>query len=306
MPRPGHSRFAKLATLFGLLCAVGVMTTLVSYSVTLYRLFCQVTGAYGTTQRVTADNVSQSSRIVTVSFDTNVAPGMNWRFQPVQRQVHVHLGQETLVFFRAENLTDHEMVGHATFNITPLKAGPYFKKIECFCFTEERLAPHQSAEMPVDFYVDPRLATDPNTSEVGYLTLSYTFFESLRPKGAEDLTRFENRPPNAEAGRKLFATSCADCHDIDRNKVGPMLQGVVGRPAGTAPGYPYTPALANAHLVWDAATLDRWLASPQKMLPGVAMPYYLPDELSRQDIIAYLKTLSPSQTQAQTQTQTGG
>jgi cytochrome c oxidase assembly protein subunit 11 len=286
-----HSRYGKYITLFGLLCAIGVMTTLVSYSVTLYRLFCQVTGAYGTTQRTSADRVQETSRMVTVSFDTNVAPGMNWRFEPVQRQVRVHLGQDTLVFFRAENLTDHEMVGHATFNITPLKVGQYFKKIECFCFTEERLGPHQSVEMPVDFYVDPRIATNPNTAEVGYLTLSYTFFESLRPKGAEDLARFENRPSDATAGQKLFATSCADCHELDRNKVGPMLDDVVGRVSGTVAGYPYTPALANSHIVWDGTTLDRWLAGPSDMLPGSAMPFRLPDELSRKDVIAYLQTL---------------
>ncbi len=291
MPRPDHSRRAKLVTVFGLLCAVGVMTTLVSYSVTLYRLFCQTTGAYGTTQRATADRVGESSRMVTVAFDTNVAPGMDWKFEPVQRRVQVHLGQDTLVFFRAENLTDREMIGHATFNITPLKAGTYFKKIECFCFTEERLGPHQSVEMPVDFYVDPRLGTDPNTAEVGYLTLSYTFFESLRPKGAQDLARFENRPADAEAGRKLFATSCAECHDLDRDKVGPRLEGVVGREAGTTPGYPYSPALSAAHFVWDAATLNRWLAGPQEMLPGSTMPFHLPDEISRRDIIAYLETL---------------
>lgn len=284
-------RCGKYVTLFGLLCAVGGMVTLVSYSVTLYRLFCQVTGAYGTTQRIAADRVQESNKVVAVSFDTNVAPGMNWRFEPVQRQVRVHPGQDTLVFFRAENLTDHEMVGHATFNITPLKVGAYFKKIECFCFTEERLGPHQSVEMPVDFYVDPRMATDPNTAEVGYLTLSYTFFESLRPKGAEDLARFEQRPPDAAAGRKLFATSCADCHEMDRNKVGPMLDGVVGRVSGTAPGYPYTAALTKAHIVWDAATLDRWLAGPSEMVPGAAMPFHLPDELSRRDVIAYLETL---------------
>jgi cytochrome c oxidase assembly protein subunit 11 len=267
------------------------MITLVSYSVTLYRLFCQVTGAYGTTQRAAADRVQESSKVVTVAFDTNVAPGMNWRFEPVQRQVRTRLGQDTLVFFRAENLTDHEIVGHATFNITPLKVGEYFKKIECFCFTEERLGPHQSVEMPVDFFVDPRMATDPNTAEVGYLTLSYTFFESLRPKGAENLARFENRPPDPQAGRRLFATSCADCHELDRNKVGPMLDDVVGRVSGTVAGYPYTAALANTRIIWNAATLDRWLAGPSEMVPGVAMPFRLPDELRRKDVIAYLETL---------------
>jgi cytochrome c oxidase assembly protein subunit 11 len=266
MSLPRHSRRARTGTVLGLLAAISVMTTLVAFSVPLYRLFCAATGAYGTTQRATADTAIPSEKIVTVAFDTNVAPGLPWRFQPVQHQVRVHLGQDTLVFFRAENLSDREIVGHATFNITPLKAGAYFKKIECFCFTEERLAPHQSVEMPVDFYVDPRLATDPNTREVGYLTLSYTFFESLRPKGAQDLARFDNRPPDPDAGRKIFATSCATCHDLNANKVGPMLSGVFGRPAGSVGGYPYTPALAQSGLVWNTASLDkarsRWCPAP--------------------------------------------
>lgn len=292
MSPPGHYSRGKIVTLLGVFCALAVMTTLVSYSVTLYRLFCQATGAYGTTQRASSDTATQSARIVTVAFDTNVAPNMPWKFEPVQHSVRVHLGQDTLVFFRAENLSDREIVGHATFNITPLKAGAYFKKIQCFCFTEERLGPHQSVEMPVDFYVDPRLATDANTREVGYLTLSYTFFESMRPKGAEDLARFDNRPPDPEAGRKIFATTCAECHSLDSNKVGPMLGGVFGRPAASVSGYPYTPALAHSGLVWNTATLETWLSGPQKMVPGVAMPFSLPDRLSRQDVIAYLRSVS--------------
>ena len=298
MPPPDHSRRAKIVTLVGLLCAVGVMTTLVSYSVTLYRLFCAATGAYGTTQRATADNTTESARMVTVAFDTNVAPGMPWKFEPVQRQVRVHLGQDTLVFFRAENTSDREIVGHATFNITPLKIGSYFKKIQCFCFTEERLGPHQSVEMPVDFYVDPRMATDPNAREVGYLTLSYTFFESLRPKGAEDLARFENRPPDPVAGQKIFETTCAECHNLDSNKVGPMLSGVFGRPAGAVTSYPYTPALAHSGLIWNTATLETWLSGPQKMVPGVAMPFSVSDKLSRQDVIAYFQSLLPEKPRA--------
>ncbi len=282
---------SKFVTLAGLLLAVGVMTTLVSYSVTLYRLFCQATGALGTTQRVAADSATELPRIVTVSFDTNVAPGMPWRFAPVQRQVRVHLGQETLVFFRAENLSDHDIVGHATFNVTPAKIGTYFKKVQCFCFTEERLGAHQSVEMPVDFFVDPRMAADADAADVSDITLSYTFFPSLRPKGAEDLARFEARPPDAEAGRKLFATVCAECHSLEGSKVGPPLEGVVGRAAGSVPGYPYSTALGHARLVWSAATLDKWLAGPDAFIPGALMPYRLPDALRRQDIIAYLQTL---------------
>lgn len=295
------SRSGKFFTLLGLLAAVAVMTTLVSYSVTLYRLFCQATGALGTTQRVAADTAAESARTVTVSFDTNVAPGLRWRFAPVQRQVQVHLGQEALVFFRAENLSDRDIVGHATFNVTPAKVGLYFKKIQCFCFTEEKLGAGQSVEMPVDFFVDPRMAKDPNAADVQNITLSYTFFESLRPKGASDLARFDNRPPDPQAGAKLFAINCGACHELDRAKVGPALDGVIGRQAGSEPGYPYSAALAHAGFTWDQARLDRWLTNPQAFVPGALMPFRLADSTERRDVIAYLETLKPTAKAAENQ-----
>jgi cytochrome c oxidase assembly protein subunit 11 len=287
------SRRRKLATLAGLCLAVGVMTTLVSYSVTLYRLFCQVTGSGGYTQRAASDTATQSPRIVTVSFNTDVAPGMPWRFEPVQHSVRVHLGEEALVFFSAENLSDKPLVGHATFNVTPEKIGIYFKKIQCFCFTEERLDAHAKVEMPVDFYVDPRLASDASTTDVNEITLSYTFFLSRQPQGATDLARFDNAAPDPAAGEKLFATVCSACHTLDRNKVGPPLDGVVGREAGSVAGYPYSAALGHAGIVWTAANLDKWLADPRRFIPGVTMPFSIPDTVRRRDIIAYLETLKP-------------
>jgi cytochrome c oxidase assembly protein subunit 11 len=293
-------RFHKLVTVAGLCIAIGVMTTGVSYSVTLYRLFCQATGAFGTTERAASDDSTQSARTVTVSFNTDVAPGMPWRFVPVQRSVTVHLGEEALVFFEAENLSDHPIVGHATFNVTPEKIGLYFKKIQCFCFTEERLGPHQKVEMPVDFFVDPRMQTDAGADDVRDIALSYTFFESRAPEGAQDLARFENRPPDPVAGRTLFATVCSACHAVDQNKVGPMLDGVVGRQAGSVPGYPYSAALAQAGITWDADSLDKWLAGPQHFIPGAQMPFSLPDAVRRRDVIAYLATLKPARATGQT------
>ncbi|HVC61530.1 MAG TPA: cytochrome c oxidase assembly protein [Acetobacteraceae bacterium] len=292
-------RFRKFLTVFGLCVAVGVMTTAVSYSVTLYRLFCQVTGSGGYTQRASSDTATQSASTVTVSFNTNVAPGMPWRFVPVQRSVTVHLGEQALVFFEAENLSDQTIVGHATFNVTPGRVGLYFKKIECFCFTEERLGPHQKVEMPVDFFVDPRMATDPDAASVHYITLSYTFFESLQPKGARNLARFENRPPDPAAGRILFATICSACHTQDHNKIGPLLAGVVGRRAGSVPGYPYSAALARSDITWTAATLNQWLAGPQHFIPGAEMPFSLPDAVRRRDVIAYLETLKAARATGQ-------
>ena len=284
-------KFRKFGVLFGILLVIGVMTTLVSYSVTLYRLFCQVTGAGGKTQRVAADTARPSAHTVTVFFNTNVAPGLPWRFVPVQRKVTVHLGAETPVFFEAENRSDHDIVGHATFNVTPTKAAIYFKKIQCFCFTEERLGAHRTAEMPVEFYVDPKLASDPETEDVDQITLSYTFFRSLRPNGAEELSRFTNAAPDAEAGAKLFGVECSSCHALDRAKLGPPLAGVVGRRAGSVGGYPYSQALVRSGIVWTDQNLDKWLAGPQAAVPGALMPISVPDAASRRDIIAYLRAI---------------
>jgi len=285
--RASGRQTGKLATLGGLLLAIGVMTTLVSYSVTLYRLFCSVTGAGGTTQRVAADTAKVSARTVTVFFDTDVAPGLPWRFVPVQRQTVVHLGEEVPVFFEAENTSDRDIVGHATFNVTPDKAGIYFKKIECFCFTEERLAAHQKVEMPVEFFVDPAIADNPSTRDVEQITLSYTFFESKRGDGAQDLARFDAAPDPA-LGEKLFASQCSGCHEMARAKIGPPLGGVIGRPAGSVAGYPYSPALAQSGITWSTGTLDKWLAAPQADVPGSLMPMAVSDAAVRRDIIAYL------------------
>jgi cytochrome c oxidase assembly protein subunit 11 len=279
----------KFGTLLGIALVLGVMTTLVSYSVTLYRLFCAVTGAGGTVQRVNADTASRSTRTVTVFFDTDVAPGLPWRFVPVQRKVTVHLGQSTPVFFEAENRSDQDIVGHATFNVTPVKAAIYFKKIQCFCFTEERLSAHHKVEMPVVFYVDPKLGTDTGTSDVDQITLSYTFFRSLRPDGAQQLARFETSP-DPVIGEKLFAERCSSCHELNGVKVGPPLGGVVGRRAGSVAGFDYSPALAQSGIVWSEQVLAQWLTNPQAFVPGALMPASVPDAAIRRDIIAYLKT----------------
>ena len=271
---------------------LGTMVVLVSYSATFYRLFCAATGYGGATQRVASDTANLSSRIITVRFTTNVAPGLPWRFEPAQREVQLRLGQDTLAFFTAKNLSARDYVGHATFNVTPLKAGIYFKKIQCFCFTEERLDAHQQVEMPVDFFVDPQLATDPSTQDVDTITLSYTFFASERPEGARDLSRFDHAAPDPEAGRKLFASRCAGCHQLDRALVGPPLAGVVGRRAAGVLGYPYSKPLLVSGIVWSPATLDKWLAGPQQLVPGALMPMSIADPETRQDIIAYLETQS--------------
>ena len=144
----------------------------------LYRLFCQVTGFGGTPQIAAEGEVDIVDRIVTVRFNADIDRGLGWSFRPAQREVKLKLGEQSLAFYRARNIDDEPLVGTATFNVTPLKAGQYFNKVECFCFTEQRLEPGQTIDMPVSFYVDPRLNNDPSMADVTTITLSYTFYEA--------------------------------------------------------------------------------------------------------------------------------
>ncbi len=275
------------------IAVLGVMCGIVAYSPTLYRMFCAATGYGGTTQRVLEDSATISQQTVTVEFDSSVAPGLPWRFEPVQRAVTVHLGEQQLVFFAAENVGNEPMVAHATFNVTPQASGIYFNKIQCFCFNEERLDAHEKVKMPVVFYVDPAFGKDPEMRGVSTITLGYTLFRSVNPDKAKDLSRFlVNAAPDAEHGRALFAKRCTACHALDSNKVGPMLGGVIGRRAGSAAGYNYSAALKNAGLVWSADNLERWLADPRAFIAGVKMPIRVLDAPSRKDIIAYLQKQS--------------
>lgn len=287
----------------GLLGVIGVMAGIVAYSPTLYRWFCSATGYGGTTARVAADHAKISSRIVTVGFDTNVAPDLPWRFQPEQGAVKVHLGEQKLVFFSAENLSDHAIVAHAAYNVTPQRSGLYFKKIQCFCFNEERLEAHQKVDMPVVFYVDPALATDPTSASVRHITLSYTFFPSIVPQKGKELSRLTAEDaPDPIRGKQLFAQQCSACHSLATNKFGPMLGGVYGRRIGSAPGYDYSPALRKANLKWSGKTLDQWLLSPHKFIPGARMPVRVANPFDRRDLIAYLKTESRESGLASTKT----
>src|SRR6201998_488346 len=187
------------------LAVMAVMVSLVAYSPTLYRLFCGATGLGGTTQRAYSDTAAVSKRTVIVQFDSNVEPGLPWRFEPEQRAVTVHLGEQKLAYFSAENTSDQPIVGHATFNVTPLQTGIYFNKIQCFCFTEERLDPHQKVDMPVVFFVDPAFAKDADTKTVDTITLSYTFGRSASPFDAKNLSRFlAGAAPDVVHGQELF------------------------------------------------------------------------------------------------------
>lgn len=167
----------KTMTTVVLVGVVAGMVGLSFASVPLYRMFCQATG-YDGTPRV--DNVARSDhvtdRTITVRFDANVNPALRWQFHPVQPQVTVKVGQETLIHYEARNLSDQPLTGTATFSVVPEKAAQYFSKIQCFCFTEQTLAPGQDVQMPVLFYIDPAIDDDPETKDVTQFTLSYTFF----------------------------------------------------------------------------------------------------------------------------------
>ena len=274
-----------------LFVVIGSMAGLTAYSPTLYRLFCSVTGYGGTTQRADSSPGVVSDRVIWVEFDTNVAKDIPWRFAPEQDKVEVHLGEQKLVFFSAENLSDRPVVGHTTFNVAPGMAGIYFKKIQCFCFDEERLEAHQKVDLPVVFFVDPAFAADPTTAKVEAITLSYTFFRSLAPQKGKDLSRLATASDlDPERGRLLFWDRCAACHNLSFNMAGPSLGGIVGRKAGSVPGYVYSAALRQSDVTWSAESLDRWLTDPRAFIPGTKMPIRVVDALDRRDIIAFLAT----------------
>jgi cytochrome c oxidase assembly protein Cox11 len=272
------------------IAVIAVMLSLVAYSPTLYRLFCGATGLGGTTQRAYSDTAAISQRTITVQFDGNVEPGLPWRFEPEQRAVTVHLGEQKLAYFSAENTSNQPIIGHATFNVTPLQTGIYFNKIQCFCFTEERLDSHEKVDMPVVFFVDPALDNDSELRGVDTITLAYTFFRSTKPKNASDLSRFlPDAAPDPDHGKQLFVEQCSACHALDSNKYGPALGGVIGRRIGSAAGYSYSQALEAASFVWSINNLDRWLTDPQKLVPGTKMPVRVLERTSRRDIISYLQ-----------------
>ncbi len=161
---------ATRAALFGL-----AMLALAFASVPLYRIFCAVTGFDGTTQRAEAAPGAVAGQIG-VRFDANIDPALPWKFVPEQATVRIHPGQRTTIYYHATNFTARPTTGQAVFNVSPAQAGQYFSKIECFCFTEQTLKGGEDVRMPVVFFVDPKLRTDPATRDIHEITLSYTFY----------------------------------------------------------------------------------------------------------------------------------
>jgi cytochrome c oxidase assembly protein subunit 11 len=151
-------------------------------AVPLYRIFCEVTGYGGTTQRAESLPGNSIDRPMIVEFDANIGPGLPWTFVPVQRRLTVKIGEEAIAYYRAANHSGHSVTGSAVFNVTPNLAGQYFSKIQCFCFIEQTLQPGQSIDMPVVFFVDPKIADDKDLAGLKTITLSYTFYRVPQDK----------------------------------------------------------------------------------------------------------------------------
>jgi len=174
---PDNTALKKRHRTLAAWCFVLVVTMVgAAYAaVPLYRLFCQVTGFDGTPRIATSVPSVVLDKTITVRFDGNVAPGLPWKFEPVQNTVEAKIGESMLVFYRATNTSDKPVKGSATFNVFPEIAAVYFNKVQCFCFTEQVLEPGQSIEFPVSFFVDPEIVHDKDARKVTHITLSYTF-----------------------------------------------------------------------------------------------------------------------------------
>ena len=182
-----RNRRTAISAMIAAVCMLGLGYA----AVPLYRLFCQVTGFGGTTQRATEAQAASAAEIarsaggttISVRFDANTARDVPWEFRPLQVTDTVAIGQRDMAVFVAKNNSDVPVTGTATFNVTPEQTGAYFNKIQCFCFTEQTLRPGQQVTMPVLFYVDPKALDDPNMDGVEQITLSYTFHK-LEKEGA--------------------------------------------------------------------------------------------------------------------------
>ena len=167
----------------GAIVAVG-MLGMGFASVPLYRMFCQVTGFGGTTQRASeaqAAKVRSAGAAMSIRFDANVAPDVPWTFEPEQVTEKIQVGERKIAFFIARNNSDQPITGQASYNVEPEQTAPFFNKVQCFCFTQQTLAPHQEVRMPVIYYVDPAILKDEDSKGVEQITLSYTFHRLENP-----------------------------------------------------------------------------------------------------------------------------
>ncbi|WP_429807773.1 cytochrome c oxidase assembly protein [Ensifer sp. B1-9] len=175
------------------LAFVAGMVGMAYAAVPLYDMFCRVTGYNGTTQRVEQASDVILDEKVKVTFDANTSGGLPWEFKPVQRDIDIRIGETVQVMYRAKNLSSKPTTGQATFNVTPMQAGAYFNKVQCFCFTETTLQPGEEMEMPVVFFVDPDIVKAVETKDIKTLTLSYTFYPREPSKPVAQVKTKENK-----------------------------------------------------------------------------------------------------------------
>lgn len=199
MTKPNDQDLVRKNARTGLL-VIGVVIGMIGLSfasVPLYNLFCNVTGFGGTTQTADALPGEVLERSVTIKFNADTAPNMPWHFEPEMREINVKLGERGLTAYIAKNKYNTDVSGTAIYNVTPLKAGKYFHKIQCFCFDEQTLKPHEEVSMPVMFFVDPEMDRDPNMDDVKVITLSYTFFRGESKELEDALEGFYNEETGA-------------------------------------------------------------------------------------------------------------
>src|SRR4030088_1165371 len=179
-PAARLGRDAMVAAICGF---VVVLMVGASYAaVPFYNWFCRTTGFNGTTQVATsAPSSAPLSRKIAVRFDSNVAPGLPWKFEPEQAEIEVNIGQVVTVYYTVTNQSARTTTGQAAYNVAPLTVGAYFQKINCFCFTEQTMAAGEKREMPVAVYVDPALVKDSDNDGLNTITLSYTFYPEREP-----------------------------------------------------------------------------------------------------------------------------
>ena len=175
------------------LAFVGGMVGMAYAAVPLYDMFCRVTGYNGTTQRVEQASDVILDEKVKVTFDANTSGGLPWEFKPVQRDIDIRIGETVQVMYKAKNLSSKPTTGQATFNVTPMQAGAYFNKVQCFCFTEPTLQPGEEMEMPVVFFVDPDMVKAVETKDIKTLTLSYTFYPREPSKPVAQVKTEQNK-----------------------------------------------------------------------------------------------------------------
>ncbi len=181
---PQHQRTSRRDIAVAFACGgfVAVMVGVSYAAVPLYSWFCRTTGFGGTTQVATSAPAQVLDRKITVRFNSNVAAGLPWRFEPEVRTVDVRLGEVVTVYYAVTNKSAGRTVGQAGYNVSPPTVGIYFEKINCFCFTQQAFKPGEKRDMAVVFYVDPKLAQDAEQNDLSTITLSYTFYPVHEPE----------------------------------------------------------------------------------------------------------------------------